>query len=242
MRILPVLDVKDGVVVRGVGGRRHEYRPIVSQLTASARPLEVARAFRDRLALTELYLADLDAIGGLPAALGVYTALRTLGCRLWVDAGVREADMALPVAAAGVERLVIGLETVHGPEVLASLCRVLGGERVVFSLDLHDGKPLGDSKHWQGADPWSIAAQAVDTGIGTLIVLDLARVGGGGGTGTENLCARLAAAYPEVAIIAGGGIRGLADVRALRQRAVSGVLVSSALHDGRLGPQELAAI
>ena len=62
MLAIPVLDVLNGVIVRGVGGRRNEYRPVESVLTPSARPLDVARAFRDRLSLTTLYLADLDGI------------------------------------------------------------------------------------------------------------------------------------------------------------------------------------
>src|SRR5438270_567379 len=46
MRVIPVLDLKGGQVVRGIGGRRAEYRPIISVLTDSAKPLDVARAFR----------------------------------------------------------------------------------------------------------------------------------------------------------------------------------------------------
>ena len=53
MLAIPVLDVLNGVIVRGVGGRRNEYRPVESVLTQSARPLDVAQAFRDRLSLTD---------------------------------------------------------------------------------------------------------------------------------------------------------------------------------------------
>src|SRR5690348_1439799 len=121
MRIVPVLDVQGGVVVRGVGGRRLEYRPLVSRLTASCRPLEVAEAFRAHFGLDELYLADLDAIAGGTAALELYAALQARGFRLWVDAGLRTAAMGIPLAAGGVERLVAGLETLAGPQELAGL-------------------------------------------------------------------------------------------------------------------------
>ena len=76
MRVVPVLDLKDGIVVRGVGGRRDEYRPIVSRLTSSCQPLDVAEAFRDHFGLSELYLADLDAIAGKPPALALFRALQ----------------------------------------------------------------------------------------------------------------------------------------------------------------------
>ncbi|HVK07511.1 MAG TPA: HisA/HisF-related TIM barrel protein, partial [Gemmataceae bacterium] len=91
MRLIPVLDVLHGVVVRGVGGRRNEYRPVVSRLTSSTEPVEVARALIGHVRPAELYLADLDAIQGRPPAFAVYRAIRDLGVSLWVDAGVRDA-------------------------------------------------------------------------------------------------------------------------------------------------------
>jgi phosphoribosylformimino-5-aminoimidazole carboxamide ribotide isomerase len=239
MRILPVLDIQAGRVVRGIAGRRQEYRPVVSRLTTSCQPLDVARAFREHFGLTELYLADLDAIAGARPALATYTALRTSGFRLWVDAGVREAVMAAPLAGAGVESIILGLETITGPAVLAGVCAQWGGARVVFSLDLKSGQPLGKTAAWDQPDAWSIARQAVAVGVRRLLILDLARVGVGTGTGTEDFCARLAAAYPEVEVTAGGGVRDVSDLRRLERCGVSAVLVASALHDGRLRREDL---
>src|SRR5262245_25643247 len=196
-------------------------------LTSSCQPISVARAFRDRFGLTELYLADLDAIGGAAPALAVYTALQELGCRLWVDAGIRDAAAAEPLAAAGVERLLVGLETVHGPDVVEHLCMTWGGNRIVFSLDLKESRPLGDLTAWERPDAWSIARQAVAAGVRSLIVLDLARVGVGRGIGTEELCSRLANVYPVVQIVAGGGVRDISDLHRLEQCGVRAALVAS---------------
>jgi phosphoribosylformimino-5-aminoimidazole carboxamide ribotide isomerase len=240
MRILPVLDVKDGVVVRGMAGRRQEYQPIVSPLTSSCAPAVVARALQKCFGFSEFYLADLDAIGGSAPARPLYQGLQALGFQLWVDAGVRDTGMAEWLAEAGVERIVLGLETVRGPDVVARACRDFGVDRVVFSLDLREGQPLGDLQPWDWADAWSIASRGIALGIKTLIVLDLTRIGLGSGTGTEALCGRLAAAYPDVEVITGGGIRDAADIQRLEGRGVRGVLVASALHDGRLRPEEMA--
>jgi phosphoribosylformimino-5-aminoimidazole carboxamide ribotide isomerase len=241
MRILPVLDVQGGLVVRGVGGRRHEYRPLVSRLTPSCRPPDVGGALRMHFGLDELYVADLDAIGGAPPDLAVYGALRGLGFRLWVDAGIRTADDAGPVATAGVEALVVGLETVAGPPALARLCRDYN-TRVVFSLDLRDGAPLGHVSAWRQGDALGIAAEAVELGVRRLIVLDLARVGMGDGTGTAECCRRLVARHPGVEVLAGGGVRDVTDLHRLRDSGVAGVLVASALHDGPLTPEQVAAL
>ena len=139
MRIIPVLDLMDGCVVRGVAGRRTEYRPIVSRLTASSRPIDVARAFRTHFGLTELYLADLDAIGGASPAGAIYAELQEDGFRLWIDAGVRGLDRARRIAEAGVEGVVVGLETVEGPAVVAAATAAFESQ-IVLSLDLATGK------------------------------------------------------------------------------------------------------
>jgi phosphoribosylformimino-5-aminoimidazole carboxamide ribotide isomerase len=185
--------------------------------------------------LTELYLADLDAIAGSAPALPLYERLHGLGCRLWVDPGVREAADAQALLEARVTRVVVGLETVSAPAALDQMGRRFDCSRLIFSLDLRDGEPLGDREAW--GNPLSIAARAVAAGIRTLIVLDLAAVGMGRGPGAEPLCAELAAAYPDTDVIAGGGVRDRADLIRLAKAGVRGALVASALHDGRLLPR-----
>src|SRR5437879_5415576 len=144
MRIIPVLDLKAGHVVRACAGRRQDYQPIQSRLAASSQPLEIAEAFRAHFGFAEIYVADLDAIAGAPPALTTYGALASRGFRLWVDAGLRDVVAAEPLLPAGIDKIVVGLETVAGPEALAGICHPIGTERVVFSLDLKEGLPLGD--------------------------------------------------------------------------------------------------
>jgi phosphoribosylformimino-5-aminoimidazole carboxamide ribotide isomerase len=239
MRIVPVLDVMNGAVVRGVAGRRAEYRPIVSRLTTSTRPLDVARAFREHFGLTELYLADLDAIAGQPPAFDLYFSLQADAFRLAVDAGLRDTSDGEVLAESGVNDLVAGLETLAGPTVLTQICERVGGSRVIFSLDLKFGLPLGDLQAWERADPMAIAGRAVASGVKRLIVLDLGRVGVGEGTGTVDLCRELVKAFPQIEVFAGGGLRDPDDLRCLRDCGVSGVLIASALHDGRLARSDL---
>jgi len=242
MRIIPVLDLKAGRVVRGMGGRRSEYAPISSTLVASSLPLDVAQAFRDHFGFDELYVADLDAIGGAPPALATFAALSNQGFRLWVDSGVRESQDAAILAGAGIEKIILGLETITGPSVLGSICEALGPEGIVFSLDLKAGQPVGDLREWDSPAPLDIAAQAIEMGVETVILLDLAKVGSGSGTGTEDLCKKLTARHPHVEIVAGGGVKDFSDLLYLCALGLGAVLVASALHDGRLRPEELARL
>lgn len=234
MRVVPVLDLKGGVVVRGMAGRRHEYRPITSRLTASCRPLDVARAFREQFNLTLLYVADLDALAGAPPAFGTYAELVADGFQLWVDAGMRDLGDVTILAKTALDGIVAGLETLAGPVALKAIMEQSDPKRIVFSLDLKDGEPLGNHQAWSRTDAWTIAEAAVGEGVKRMIVLDLARVGLGGGTGTEALCLRLVTTFPELEVIAGGGVREAPDLIRLHRLGVAAVLVASALHDGLL--------
>jgi phosphoribosylformimino-5-aminoimidazole carboxamide ribotide isomerase len=235
MHILPVLDLLEGVVVRGVGGRRDEYRPVVSRLVDRPDALSVARAFRDKLGLTRLYVADLDAIVHQRPNRNVYRLLAGDGFELMIDAGLRSVESAADLLASGAAQVVAGLETWTSPDELGRLCAVAGTERVIFSLDLKNGVPLGDLSRWPCGDPLDIAIRAVEAGVRELIVLDLASVGGGSGVPTADLCRTLRESYPDVRLITGGGVRDDRDIERLAQLGVDGVLVASALHDGAIG-------
>jgi phosphoribosylformimino-5-aminoimidazole carboxamide ribotide isomerase len=237
MRIVGVLDVRRGEVVRGRAGRRSEYRPVAGPLTSSARPADVAHVFREHFGIDELYLADLDALEGAAPDLATYATLVEDGFCLWVDAGVRTPKDADQVALVGVARVVLGLETLSGSAALRAAVATLG-DRAVFSLDLRAGQPLigGD---WDSMEVWDLAGQAIASGVRRLLVLDLARVGEGSGTGTEELCGRLVATWPTVEVSAGGGIRDANDLARLRGHGVAAALVASALHDSRLTRTDL---
>jgi phosphoribosylformimino-5-aminoimidazole carboxamide ribotide isomerase len=240
MLVFPVLDLLRGQVVHGIAGRRRDYRPIRSILTPAVDPLAIAQVFRDHFGLTRLYLADLDAIAGEAPSLSLYTALQTLGFSLLIDAGMRTAVDAGPLLDAGIAGLVAGLETLASPEALAELVEVSGPEQLVFSLDLKDGQPLAAAT-WPAGDAGAIARAAIALGVRRILVLDLARVGTDDGPGTENICRQIKQSWPEVEVLAGGGVRGLHDLERLRRAGVDGVLVASALHDGRLRREDLTS-
>lgn len=220
--------------MRGVAGSRDRYRPVESCLASSSDAEEIARGFREKLGLSQLYLADLDAILHHRRNLPVYRRLADEGFALYVDAGLREAGAAADILNSGASAVVAGLETIAGPESLRTLCRDYGRERVIFSLDLKAGVPMGNTTAWGGGEPMQLVEWAVDCGAGRLIVLDLAQVGTEQGLVTLPLCRDVRATYPDVELITGGGVRGVADLDLLAAAAIDGVLVASALHDGRI--------
>ena len=138
--------------------------------------------------------------------------------------------------------LVAGLETLRGPDALAGILEIAGADRVVFSLDLRGGEPIAAPEaDWGTVDPLAIAGRAVAIGVRKILLLDLARVGRGGGVGTGAMAASLLGDHPSLELFAGGGVAGPADLLALEAAGMAGVLVGSALRDGRIGREGLRA-
>ena len=98
----------------------------------SSDPIAIARAYRDVLGLNELYLADLDAIAGKRPDGRLYADLRAQGLNLWIDAGIKDPHDLDVLVELGNTTLVVGLETVRGPDALGSIVdRVGNGPRRV---------------------------------------------------------------------------------------------------------------
>ena len=239
MLILPVLDLLNGIVVRGVGGRRDEYRPVESVLTASAKPLDVARAFRERLGLTTVYVADLDGILHQRPNEPVFRQLVADGFELWIDGGLRSLADANRLRTVGAAKVIVGLETLPDARLLTTLIGEFGAEPIVFSLDLQARQPLLGAAEWPDATPLGIARTVMELGVTQLIVLDLASVGEQRGPSTLDLCRSIRQIAPSVRLITGGGVRNAADLEPLQAARIDSVLLATALHNGAIGRAEI---
>lgn len=244
MRIIPVMDLLGGSVVRGIGGRRDEYRPIVSRLCRDALPSTVARSLRDHFGFQIAYIADLDAIGGGEPEWSVYHELLAAGWRLWIDAGIDSTARAEQLAAftqhdRQLDGVVVGLESLANSDLLVDLLAIVGPERLVFSLDLKLGHPITRIGGWQQRSPLEIARVAIQAGVQRFIVLDLAGVGVSGGITTLELCRDIRQVASSIEIVTGGGVRNIDDIHAADEAGCDGLLVASALHDGRLAVDDV---
>jgi phosphoribosylformimino-5-aminoimidazole carboxamide ribotide isomerase len=202
-------------------------------------PLTLARAYHDILDCDEWYVADLDALAGGPVQRALLGALAGLRGRLLVDAAVTTPDRARELVADGATRVVVGLETLPSFDALTLVARAIGPKRVAFSLDLRDGAPLAEAP--LSGTPLEVARAAVVAGAEAIIVLDLARVGSGRGVDPV-LVQTLRRALPHVELLAGGGIGTARDLERLAHAGLDGALVATALHDGRIKRDDVAAI
>lgn len=233
MRVVPVLDLKGGIVVHARRGQRADYQPLRSKLADGCDPVSLARALCAVGETSRLYVADLDALAGESVDVATLAALSEVA-ELWVDAGATTADRAAALARAGVGRNVVGTESL-GPDALTG--RLLGAPAPprLLSVDLREGRLISRDPELHGRDPVAAAPLARALGVRELLVIDLGRVGSDCGPPLRAVV-ELAAALSGVAIYAGGGVRDGDDLRALEAAGASGALVATALHDGRITP------
>jgi HisA/HisF family protein len=241
MRVVPVIDLKDGTAVHAVRGERERYRPVSSAIGGEdGDALNLARGFREQLGLEEIYVADLDAIGGASAHTTLLRAIAT-EARVMVDAGVSEPAAARALLDLGARRVIVGTETLPSAPALERLLADLPNGVLILSVDLREGTLLSPDPQLAGLPALDAVARLHRPGLREAIVLDLARVGSGAGPDV-GLIGEIHAAFPELALLAGGGVRDVEDLRALDAAGAAGALVATALHRGVIGPRELAGL
>ncbi len=234
MQVVPVLDLKGGIVVHARRGRRADYAPLHSPLVRGCEPVPVARALRGVCRTSSLYVADLDALAGAAADERTLAALAAVA-EVWVDAGATTPERAEALARAGVARNVVGTESLSADPGDARAA-VPAEPPPVLSIDLREGRLISPHPELAGRQPAAGVPLAITLGVREVLVIDLARVGTGRGPPLRAV-SELAAALPAVAIYAGGGVRGEDDLRALESAGATGALVATALHEGRLRPR-----
>ncbi len=130
--------------------------------------------------------------------------------------------------------VVVGLETLGTFSDLKRIVTAVGGERVLFSLDLMNGLPIRrrtGRMATQEAVGLELGARAAETGIAGIVVLDLAAVGSEAGPRSLGLVAGVKRLIG-VTVYSGGGVRSQADLDVLAEAGCDGALVGTALHSG----------
>lgn len=223
MRIIPVIDIRKGAVMRARAGDRKNYQPIATPLAATSAPPDVVAGYMRLYPFERIYVADLDAIEGSGDNRRCIGALkqRFPTLRLMVDAGARTCEWR---EMAGVE-CVIGSETVRDGECFGV---APSDPDVILSLDFRGDDFIGPDWLLDCAELWPRR----------IIVMTLARVGVRAGPDFDRL-ANIVARAGDRRVYAAGGIRDGRDLARLEEIGAAGALVATALHDGALNRAEL---
>jgi phosphoribosylformimino-5-aminoimidazole carboxamide ribotide isomerase len=233
VEIIPVIDLMGGIVVHARRGDRQNYQPISSPLCSGSLAGDIVAGYLNIHPFSTIYIADLDAITGKGDSGPVIMQLRRQfpALRFWVDNGISSAAACRAWLQQGHGDLVLGSEAQSDLTTLDDLAAERSGDRIVLSLDFKDGKFLGPEALQNQPSLWPQR----------IIAMTLSRVGSDSGPDFD-LLKQLQTKAPAKKLFAAGGVRGGEDLVQLSRRGISGVLVASALHAGRIGKREIAAV
>ncbi|MBL8816741.1 MAG: hypothetical protein JNL58_11975 [Planctomyces sp.] len=234
MRIIPVIDVRDGIAVHAVGGHRDYYRPVESAVSESSDPVRMLTVLKRRFQIGHCYVADLNGLQHRKPAKCQLAEMSRVGVPLLIDVGVRTVEDIEDLQDVVVDRIILGSETVPSLSFVRECVTRFGADRLTFSVDMRDGAMLTENPDWQGMAPGELAGLVIEAGIRELILLDLAAIGTGRGVSTLPLCRQLRQRFSSLSVIVGGGIRSVSHLHELEQAGADGALVATALHNGTI--------
>ncbi|MBQ3277261.1 MAG: 1-(5-phosphoribosyl)-5-[Oscillospiraceae bacterium] len=232
MIVLPAIDLYEGKAVR-------LYKGDYAQMTVySADPPALARSFE---AAGAEYLHMVDLAGARDGDTPDFSAVAAIaaGTKLKVEigGGIRTMDRAEKYLAAGVERVILGTAAVTDWDFFCAAVRAFPG-RVAAGVDVRDG--FVAIRGWREQSAVTLARlcdRLGEAGVRTLICTDISRDGAMNGTNRE-LYRDLTSRYPELDIVASGGVSSLEDIRTLRDMGLWGAIVGKAYYTGALDLRE----
>jgi len=222
MKIIPVIDLKDGVVVHAQQGMREQYQPISTNLCQSPDIYQVIEAFLGVYDFDTIYIADLNAITHQGGHDHLITDVLTTFPHIlfWIDKGYQHFKKY-----PGNYLPVLGSEC-YSDETVLELKAF--NNHFILSLDYSVSEAMGAKSLFSDQDLWP----------DTIIIMTLNRVGSHQGPDLDKLnwfCRQ----YPHKHFIAAGGIRNTADLLALKKIGVQQALIASALHSGAIRHKDI---
>ena len=230
MRVIPAVDLMDGRVVRlyrGDPGRKTVY---------GGDPVSVSKRW-EREGADMLHIVDLDAAVGTGSNLDLIERIcGELSVPVEVGGGLRD-ERIIERAASFAARVVIGTLAFRDRDLLRRISGRYGPSRIVVSVDHVDG--LVVTHGWQQSTRIPLLEAIggfAGMGLTEFLLTSVSRDGTMEGPDLDVL--EGACAIRGTNVIASGGISGVADVRAVRAKNASAVILGKALYEGRISVGE----
>ena len=223
MKIIPVIDLKDGVVVHARYGNREHYQPINSDLCGSSDIFQVIDAFLGIYKFDIFYIADLNAITGQGDHRPLIADVLALFPKItfWIDRGYQQYQY---IQYSANYLPVLGSES-YRDETISELKAYKNN--FILSLDYSNSDALGAGCLFSDPDFWPK----------NIIIMTLERVGSSHGPDLNKLT-EFCRKYPDKNFIAAGGIRDKQDLMALTEVGIQQALIASALHSGTIKAED----
>jgi len=232
--LIPAIDLRNGQVVRL---RRGDYN---DQTTYPVDPIDIARKFEDA-GCTWLHIVDLDgAKEGRPVNLAIIEKIvRATKLKVEVGGGIRTEESMEYVLAIGAHRIILGTRALADMSWFQAMTQdTRFRNRLVLGLDAKDG--LVRTHGWTQLAAGAEAPKAIDIArdvdnlpLSAIIYTDIARDGMLQGPNVA-ATARLLKVCKRTPIVHSGGVTTVADLVALKELPIQGIIVGRALYEGTL--------
>lgn len=234
VRVIPCLDVADGVVVKGV-----RFENLVELGTAAEVAARYAAEGADEIAFLDI-AASSERRG--PELSWIREVAERVFVPLTVGGGVRSIEDARALLLAGADKVTVNSAAVARPELLSELAERFGRQCVVLSVD---AAPRGGAfevfthggKRASGREAIAWIREGVERGAGELLLTSIERDGTGAGFDLELLAT--AAGAVDVPIIASGGAGRAADFASALRAGAAAVLAAGVFHRAEISIGEL---
>jgi phosphoribosylformimino-5-aminoimidazole carboxamide ribotide isomerase len=234
IEIIPAIDVIDGKCVRLSQGD-YQTKKIYSES-----PVDIAKEFETN-GIQRLHMVDLDG-----AKQGKIINLKTLeavasATNLKIDfgGGIKKTEDVQSVLNAGATFFNIGSIAVKQPEVVEEWISSFGPDKILLGADVKDEIIMING--WQQAADINIInyiSAYINKGIKNIFCTDVSKDGLLKGASVE-LYKNILETFPNLNLVASGGVSSIQDVEVLEAIGCSGVIVGKALYEGRIQLNEL---
>jgi phosphoribosylformimino-5-aminoimidazole carboxamide ribotide isomerase len=234
MQIIPAIDIIDGKCVRLTQG---DY---AQKTIYNENPLEVAKAFEDA-GIQRLHLVDLD--GAKAGTVKNWKVLETIAVqtKLVIDfgGGIKTDNDVAHVFERGASLATIGSIAVANPVLFLSWVNKYGADRFFLGADVKDNFIAVNG--WMHTSTTSIDTFIGDylaKGISNIFCTDVSKDGRLEGPSTE-LYQSLIRSFPNLKLVASGGVSSLQDLEVLDSIGCAGAIVGKAIYENRISLESL---
>ncbi|CCY91876.1 1-(5-phosphoribosyl)-5-[(5-phosphoribosylamino)methylideneamino] imidazole-4-carboxamide isomerase [Bacteroides sp. CAG:1076] len=235
IEFIPAIDIIDGKCVRLSQGKYD------SQKVYNENPVEVAKEF-EAYGISRLHVVDLD--GAASHHVVNYRVLDRIASQtsLIIDfGGGVKSDEDLAIAFEnGAQMVTLGSIAVKQPETLCQWLDKYGNEKIILGADVKDKKiAISGWKEESSQELMPFLDYYIKRGITKVLCTDISRDGMLEGPSTP-LYKDIMATYPELHLIASGGVSSLDDILKLHEAGIPAVVVGKALYEGKISLRELS--
>ena len=234
IELIPAIDIIDGKCVRLSQGD-YDTKKVYNE-----NPLEVAKEFEAN-GIRRLHVVDLD--GAKSKHVVNYRTLEMIATRtsLVIDfgGGIKTDEDMLIAFENGAQMVTLGSVAVKNPDLFKKWLSQYGAERIILGADAKN-KRIAVSG-WMEESSQELIPFLHDytqEGIYKVLCTDISKDGMLQGPSIE-LYKEIMKEFPEMHLIASGGVSCLQDIIALEEAGIPAVVFGKALYEGRITMKDL---